>query len=320
MVFEIMFVVVFPLVLVGIIIYLFIHGSSNKSPEREYMTNDEFLKDWLKDHGQGHKLEEQFAKMQKDPAGKIYMPWTYKGAKFCIKRGLTPNNVSIINLVLSFLIFWGVIMASSGHSLDLLTVQPFYGWWFLPLGFLVLFTGVVDGIDGAIARLQEAQTRSGGWFDNVIDRISDILMLVCLLPFNMLVLADTGLDFAWMVWTNIFLIFIYEYMRARHEGLGLKETKPNIGERITRIMTTWVFFLIYGISSFTLMLTNLISPAATPMWAVSHGGITTWAMLIFQISILMIMLISCYGLAKYSWTNLKLMDKKDQTEHNNITK
>ena len=137
---EIIFDIIFPLILIGLLIILFINGALKKKPQQEFMTSDEFIKDWLKDHGQAHKLEEQFAQMKKDPAGLIYMPITYKGAKIFIKCGLTPNQVSFINLILSFLIFYSVVMLGRGHVLDSFSEQPFYGAWFLPLALLVLFT------------------------------------------------------------------------------------------------------------------------------------------------------------------------------------
>ncbi len=308
---EIIFGIVFPLVLLGFLAIIFISGFSNKNPKQEFMSCDEFIKDWLKDHGQAHKLDEQFAQMKKDPAGLIYMPITYKGAKIFIKWGLTPNKVSFINLILSFFIFYGVIMASEGHTLNLFSQQPFYGSWFIPLAFLVLFTGIIDGIDGAIARLLDIKSKSGAWLDNVIDRISDTLMLVCLIPSNFLVFSDYGLDLTWMIWTNILLIFIYEYMRARHEGLGLHETKPFIAERITRILLIGTFFLIYGISSFAVLITYLINPSATTIWSASHYGVITWVMLIFQISLLGIMTYSSIQFARYIWKQLKKMDKNN---------
>jgi phosphatidylglycerophosphate synthase len=306
---DIIFGIIFPLVLLGLTVIIFISGLSNKYPEREFMSCDEFIQDWLKDHGQAHKLDQQFAQMKKDPSGKIYMPITYKGAKIFIKLGLSPNKVSYLNLIFSFFIFYGVVMATEGHSLDIFSQQPFYGSWFVLLGLLVLFTGIIDGIDGAIARLLDIKSKSGGWLDNVIDRVSDTLMLVCLVPNNFLVLSVFGLDFTWMAWTNIILIFIYEYMRARHEGLGLKETKPYIGERITRIMVIGTFFLIYGFSSFTVLITYLISPSATAIWTASHTGITIWCMFIYQISLLGIMIVSSILLARYSYTQLKKMDE-----------
>jgi len=305
---NLIFEIVFPLVLLGILLIIFISGLFKKKPKQDFMSLDEFIKDWLGDHGQAHKLEEQFAQMKKDPAGKLYMPVTYSGAKIFIRWGLTPNMVSFMNLILSFLIFYGVIMASKGHTLDLFSDQLGYGSWFFALAALVLFTGTIDGIDGAIARLLHIKSKSGAWLDNVIDRVSDTLMLVCLVPTNLVVLSN-GFDFAWMVWTNILLIFIYEYMRARHEGLGLHETKPFIGERITRILLITTFFALYGTSSLVVLITHLINPDATAIWSASHEWIINWTMLIYQISLLGIMTLSVILFANYIWKNLKKLDK-----------
>jgi len=306
------FEIIFPLVLVGLLIIIFISGLFKKRPKKDLMSLDEFIKDWLKDHGQEHKIDVQFEKMKKDPAGLIYMPLTYKGAKWLIKCGLSPNKVSWITLILSFFIFYGVIMLSKGHTLDLFSEQPWYGSWFIGLAYLVLLTGFLDGIDGSIARLLDIQSKSGAWLDNIIDRISDILLLICLIPTNFLIFSEYGLDFTWIVWTNIFLIFIYEYMRARHEGLGLHKTKPFVGERITRILVMFTFFMIYGISSHLVLITNLINPAATKMWTFSHTETMKWNMLIFQICLLLIMIYSSIGLAKYSYKQLKNMDKTNR--------
>jgi phosphatidylglycerophosphate synthase len=305
---QILFEIIFPLVLLGLLIIIFIIGISKKYPKQDFMSLDEFIKDWLGDHGQAHKLEEQFAQMKKDPAGKVYMPLTYHGAKLFIKWGLTPNLVSFMNLILSFLIFYGVIIASRGHTLDLFSDQLGYGSLFFALAALVLITGIIDGIDGSIARLLHKKSKSGGWLDNVIDRVSDTLMLVCLVPTNLVVLSN-GFNFAWMVWTNILLIFIYEYMRARHEGLGLHETKPFIGERITRILLITTFFALYGTSSLAVLLTHLINPDATELWSASHEWVINWTMLIYQISLLGIMALSVILFARYIWKNLKRLDK-----------
>ena len=308
---ELIFKIGFPLVLLILLIIILISGRSNRRAEQEFMSSDDFIKDWLKDHGQAHKVEEQLAKMKKDPAGRVYMPLTYKGAKIAIKWGLSPNKVSIMNLLFSFLIFYGVVLVGQGHTLDILTQQPIYGFWLVPLALLVLFTGLIDGIDGAIARLLDTKSKSGAWFDNIIDRVSDTLMLVCLIPTNLSILSGSGYDFKWVIWTNIFIIFLYEYMRARHEGLGLHETKPFVGERVTRISIICTFFAIYGVSSLAVLITNLINPDAASIWESSHTGITTWCMFIFQITLLIIMLYSVIGFGKYIWKNLKKMDNEN---------
>ena len=307
------FEILFPLVLIGLLVIIFISGLFHKYPKKDLMSLDDFMKDWLISHGQAHKLEKQFALMKKEPTGIIYMPLTYKGAKIFIKCGLSPNKVSFITLILSFLVFYGVLIASRGHALNLFIQQPYYGSWFIIIAFLVLLTGILDGVDGAIARLMNLKSKSGAWLDSIIDRISDILFLVCLVPTKFFIFSEYGLilDFTWIVWLNIFLITIYEYMRERHVALGLYEIKPYIGERPMRILVMFAFFLIYGISSFFVLLTNMINPAATKMWTFSHTGTMKWNMLIFQVVLLLIMTYSSIQLARYSFKQLKKMDNKN---------
>lgn len=302
---TLLFTLVFPLVLLALLVVLILISIPNRKKGLEYMTLDDFIKDWLRDHGQAHKLEKQFAQMKKDPSGKLFMPVTYRGAKICIRLGLTPNKVSFINLIFSFFILWGVVMASIGHNLNIFTEQPLFGSWFFALGFLVIITGTVDGIDGAIARLLNTKSKSGAWLDNVIDRVSDILMIVCVIPTNLLLV--NGLDFNWLAWTNIFLVLIYEYMRAKHEGLGLHETKPFVGEKITRVLVIATFFILYGSSSITVLLTRLINPALT-IWDGTHPWIVSWSTLIGQISLAVIMILSIVLSFKYIWKKFKDME------------
>lgn len=201
-------------------------------------------------------------------------------------------------------------MAGKGHSLDSLSQQPIYGFWFFLIGLLVLFTGIIDGIDGAIARLLDIKSKTGAWLDNIIDRVSDTLMIIGLVPSTLSVVLIIGLNFEWMIWTNVLLIFIYEYMRARHEGLGLHETKPFVGERITRIIVMVTFFIMYGVSSLMVLLTGLIDPAST-LWLTPHLWVLNWTMFIFQITLLCIMILSVTLFARYIWKALKKLDKND---------
>jgi len=312
--FAIIFELIFPLALIGILIIIFIKGIFTKAEKRDYMTLDEFIKDWIRDHGVEHKLEPYFESMKKNPAGKLYMPITYKWGKFFSKLGISANEVSIINLTLSFLGFYGVIMAGRGHLLNYLIQQPAFGSWFILLGIIFLVAGIIDGADGAIARLENTKSASGAWFDNNIDRISDILMLVCLIPGGISIIPDYNYNFKWLVWTNILIIFIYEYMRARHQGLGLHALQPTIGERITRIIILSTFFFIYGISSFSVFITYLINPALTSIWSISHRAIINWVMVVHQVILLLVMVISVIRSIIFAWKNLK---KIDESENNN---
>ena len=79
---------------------------------------------------------------------------------------LTPNQISLLAFGLSVI----------GAGLILI---PYY--WSLALGgLLAQAASILDGCDGEIARLKKQQSAYGAWFDAVLDRYSDALLLSAL--------------------------------------------------------------------------------------------------------------------------------------------
>ena len=118
------------------------------------------------------------------------------------KTKLSPNALTIIGFLLSLVIAW---VLGTGHL--------FLG------GFLVLFSGWFDLLDGALARATGRTTRFGALFDSVIDRLSEAALLSGLLWFY----AAQG---SFQETLLIFAVFVgsvmVSYVRARAEGLGLE--------------------------------------------------------------------------------------------------
>jgi CDP-diacylglycerol---glycerol-3-phosphate 3-phosphatidyltransferase len=54
---------------------------------------------------------------------------------------------------------------------------------FRTAGFVIVFAGLFDMVDGRVARATNQVTRFGGFFDSVLDRYSDIALLVGLLVY-----------------------------------------------------------------------------------------------------------------------------------------
>jgi CDP-diacylglycerol---glycerol-3-phosphate 3-phosphatidyltransferase len=54
---------------------------------------------------------------------------------------------------------------------------------FRAAGFVIIFAGLFDMVDGRVARATNQVTRFGGFFDSVLDRYSDIALLVGLLVY-----------------------------------------------------------------------------------------------------------------------------------------
>ena len=111
-------------------------------------------------------------------------------------------------------------------------------------GLLVLFAGIFDMFDGAMARVRHAATTYGAFFDSTLDRYSESIILLGLLLYALQRpdLHDAIWPFAneqrWM----IILIFIavvgslmVSYTKARAEGLGL-ECKTGLLARPERVV------------------------------------------------------------------------------------
>ncbi len=118
------------------------------------------------------------------------------------KTGIGPNAITTIGLVLSIAV---ACVLATGHF--------FLG------GFLVLFVGAFDMLDGAVARLTGKTSRFGAVLDSTFDRVSEGALLLGLLAYY----ADKG------AFQEILLIgaallgsFMTSYVRARAEGVGLK--------------------------------------------------------------------------------------------------
>ena len=83
---------------------------------------------------------------------------------FLIKTPITPNIITLSALILAIPTF-------------LLLAKGVYPWIFLG-GLLIQFLSILDGCDGEIARLKFLKSKWGGFFDTVIDRYVDIIIIL----------------------------------------------------------------------------------------------------------------------------------------------
>lgn len=82
-------------------------------------------------------------------------------------------------------------------------------------GFLLLFTGTLDILDGKVARRSGGGTPAGAYLDSVIDRYAELTSMI-----GLLVYFHSG----WQVWAVLFALvggMTVSYSRARAEGLGV---------------------------------------------------------------------------------------------------
>jgi archaetidylinositol phosphate synthase len=146
------------------------------------------------------------------------------------KIGLTPNKVTVIGFIFSFL-------AAISYALTT-TAQP----WFLLLAVaLILASGFCDALDGIIARVYGQTTVFGGFLDSMLDRYSDALAYIGIIIGGASILpGDNGYFTLIITLTALASSFMVSYSRARAEAAGIKMESVGIAERAERIIILMV--------------------------------------------------------------------------------
>jgi CDP-diacylglycerol--glycerol-3-phosphate 3-phosphatidyltransferase len=142
-------------------------------------------------------------------------PWLYKAlSKVFGKRG-NPNSFTIMG-------FFATLIASA------LILK---GLW-VAAGLMIILSGLLDLFDGVLARQLERVTLFGGFLDSILDRYSDLLLLLALLIYY-LGKGAPGL----VVLTSVVSIgtILIPYVRAKAESLQVP-CSVGLMERAERII------------------------------------------------------------------------------------
>lgn len=103
---------------------------------------------------------------------------------------------------------------------------------FRTAGFVIIFAGLFDMVDGRVARATNQVTRFGGFFDSVLDRYSDIALLVGLLVYYGTINRPSYVVLTAIVMTASVMI---SYTRTRAENI-IPTCKVGFMERPERIV------------------------------------------------------------------------------------
>ena len=155
--------------------------------------------------------------------------------KGLIKMHITPNAITTIGLLLNILAAAMIIMAADEQAPNL----PLVGW----SGFVILFAGLFDMIDGRLARMGNMSTTFGALWDSTLDRYSELVTLFAIVLFFMESedMLSAIVTFAAMVGS-----VMVSYVRARAEGLDI-ECKVGLMQRPERVVLTALGCLLCGI-------------------------------------------------------------------------
>ena len=132
---------------------------------------------------------------------RVFKPLVKSVAKFLSRIGVTPNLATFIMLCFSILSYVTLVCFS---NLFLFSI-------------FVFITGFLDGVDGAIARLKERATLFGGFFDSVMDRMSEFVIFFALLIYSWNSFLWGIFDMKIIVIVSFLSSIMISYLRARAE-------------------------------------------------------------------------------------------------------
>lgn len=156
------------------------------------------------------------------------------------RRGVTPNQLTLAGVVLSF--FAGVLFAES---------SLFVG------GLVMLLAGICDAVDGPLARLSGKASKFGAFFDSTMDRFADGFLLAGI------VLHFFNQDEPFWISVTLGLLiasFVVSYSKARAENF-VEKCSVGIFTRETRYAA-----IGFGV---------LIAPLLKPLLMIALFG-TAW--------------------------------------------
>ena len=148
-------------------------------------------------------------------------------SRYLVRTLVTPNQISLISCMMSCVA--AGLMAMSGYSA------------LAAGGALAQLASIVDGCDGEIARLKHLQSQFGGWFDSVLDRYADAVLLLGLMWHEF---SATGTNLAVLLgFAAIVGSFLNSYTADKYDGLMAQRLQDAPCFRLGRDVRVFVIFL-----------------------------------------------------------------------------
>ena len=181
------------------------------------LSRDEYFARWAELHG-------GYDPRTGSPWLRGWLTMVHAVAQPLARRGVSPDAVTYGSLAVSAL---AAGLAALG------------GRWLLLATLVLVVSGLLDNLDGAVAVLTGRTTRWGYVLDSVVDRLSDLLYLVAL------VVVGAPVELAAVCGA---LVFLLEYSRARAGNAGGDEVGAvTIAERPTRVIVVAAALLAGGV-------------------------------------------------------------------------
>ncbi len=148
-----------------------------------------------------------------------------------IRWGVLPNTITTVGTLL-------VVASAAAFGLG----RPRLG------GLLYLVSGIVDTLDGAVARAKGQVTRFGAFYDSTLDRVGDGATFMGIAVYYLYAVpqAVAFRELAIIIcMIAIIASLLVSYARARAEGLGV-DCRVGLIQRAERIVGLGVPTVIFG--------------------------------------------------------------------------
>ncbi len=148
-------------------------------------------------------------------------------SRYLVRTKVTPNQISLISWILSCVA--AGMMAAGGYPA------------LAAGGVLAQLASIIDGCDGEIARLKHSQSEFGGWFDAVLDRYADAVLLFGLM-WHEFAATGTGLSIV-LGFAAIVGSFLNSYTADKYDGLMAQKLQGATYFRLGRDVRVFIVFL-----------------------------------------------------------------------------
>jgi CDP-L-myo-inositol myo-inositolphosphotransferase len=173
-------------------------------------------------------LFEKLGKNTDGPVSRILnRPISNKISELLLKTKITPNQISLISFIVAL---FGALFFYIGDYFSLVIG-----------GILVHLSSIIDGCDGEVARLKLVETKYGGWFDSVLDRYADAIIIFGMIHGHWILHNDI------IIWTIGFMAligsFLNSYTADKYDTIFRKRIKEINGMRMGRDVRLFLIFI-----------------------------------------------------------------------------
>ena len=173
-------------------------------------------------------LLEKLKKNTDGPISRILnRPISIKISELLLKTNITPNQISLISFIFGL---FGALFFYFGDYVFLVIG-----------GILVHLSSIIDGCDGEVARLKLIESKYGGWFDAVMDRYADAIIIFGMVHGHWILHNDIT------IWTIGFMAlmgsFLNSYTADKYDAIFRKEKNTINGMRMGRDVRLFLIFI-----------------------------------------------------------------------------